>query len=77
MLSVEDIIDILAIKLIGVIPESDQVLAASNAGKPVIMNDDTDVSGAYKDCVDRLLGEEKPLRFIEVKSKGLLTRLFG
>lgn len=77
MLSVEDIIDILAIKLLGVIPESEQVLAASNAGKPVILHADSNASEAYQDCVDRLLGEERPLRFTDVKSKSLLKRLFG
>lgn len=76
MLSVDDIIDILAIPLLGVIPESGQVLAASNLGKPVIMDRESDASAAYQDCVDRLLGEDRPLRFTEVKPKGLLQRLF-
>ena len=77
MLSLEDIVDILAIPLIGAIPESSQVLAASNAGKPVIMDNETEVSAAYRDCVDRLLGEELPMRFIDVKTKGLFKRIFG
>ena len=77
MLSLEDIVDILAIPLIGAIPESAQVLAASNAGKPVIMDNETEVSSAYRDCVDRLLGEELPMRFIDVKTKGLFKRIFG
>ncbi|MBF0471971.1 MAG: septum site-determining protein MinD [Gammaproteobacteria bacterium] len=77
MLSVSDIIDILAIKLLGVIPESEQVLAASNSGKPVILESDSDASSAYRDCVARLLGEELPIRFTEVQPKGLLKRIFG
>jgi len=58
MLSLEDIQDILRIKLIGVIPESPDVLSASNAGTPVILNDQSDVSRAYEDAVGRLLGDD-------------------
>ncbi len=77
MLSLEDIGELLGIKLIGVIPESEDVLQASNAGTPVI-HDETSNSGvAYADVVARFLGEETPLRFIEPEKKGLLKRLFG
>jgi len=77
MLSLEDIQDILRIKLIGVIPESETVLQASNQGTPTIHMQGSDVSEAYKDVIDRFLGEEKPLRFIDVQKQGFLKRLFG
>ena len=77
MLSLQDIQDILRIKIIGVIPESDIVLQASNQGSPVIHMEGTDVSEAYKDVVARFLGEEKPLRFIEAEKPGFFKRLFG
>ncbi len=77
MLSLEDIVELLGIKLIGVIPESEAVLQASNAGTPVIHNIDSNSGMAYADVVDRFLGEDKPLRFIEPEKKGLLKRLFG
>ena len=76
MLSVTDIGDILRVPLLGVIPESSDVLQASNQGNPVIFQDDTDASEAYKDVVARLLGEDKPMRFLEAEKKGLLSRLF-
>ncbi len=76
MLSVTDIGDILRVPLLGVIPESSDVLQASNQGNPVIFQDGTDVSEAYKDVVARLLGEDKPMRFLEAEKKGLLSRLF-
>ena len=76
MLSVTDIGDILRVPLLGVIPESSDVLQASNQGNPVIFQDDPDVSEAYKDVVARLLGEDKPMRFLEAEKKGLLSRLF-
>ncbi|GAA4412363.1 site-determining protein [Advenella faeciporci] len=77
MLSLQDIEDILRIKLIGVVPESEAVLQASNAGMPAIHLKDTDVAEAYQDIVARYLGEEKPLRFTEYEKPGFLKRLFG
>jgi len=77
MLSLEDIQDILRIKLIGVIPESENVLQASNQGVPAIHLKETDVAEAYKDVIERFLGEDKPLRFIEAQKPSFLKRLFG
>ena len=77
MLSLEDIQDILRIPLIGVIPESDSVLQASNQGTPAVHLQGTDVSEAYKDVIERFLGEDKPLRFIEAQKAGFFKRLFG
>ncbi|QKH34798.1 septum site-determining protein MinD [Achromobacter pestifer] len=77
MLSLGDIEDILRIKLIGVVPESEAVLQASNQGLPAIHLRDTDVSEAYKDVVARYLGEDKALRFTDYEKPGFLKRLFG
>ncbi|MCT9811439.1 septum site-determining protein MinD [Acidovorax sp. Be4] len=77
MLSLEDIQDILRIPLIGVIPESETVLQASNQGIPAVHMANTDVSEAYKDVIDRFLGEEKPMRFIEAQKPGFFKRIFG
>lgn len=76
MLSVEDVKEILAIPLIGVIPESKSVLKASNTGTPVILDKDSDAGGAYLDAIARFLGETKPMRFVNSEPKGLLHRLF-
>lgn len=77
MLSVADVEDILAIDLLGVIPESQAVLKASNSGVPVIVDQESDAGQAYSDTVARLLGEELPLRFVTEEKKGLLKRIFG
>jgi len=77
MLSLEDIQEILRIKLIGVIPESESVLDASNQGLPAIHLKESDVSEAYKDVVARFLGEDKPLRFIDAQKPGFFKRIFG
>jgi septum site-determining protein MinD len=75
MLSVEDVQEILAIPLLGVIPESKAVLKASNSGNPVILDDESNAGQAYDDAVGRLLGEERPHRFTEVKKKGFFHKL--
>lgn len=77
MLSLQDIEDILRIQLIGVIPESEVVLQASNQGVPAIHQRGSAVAEAYEDVISRFLGEEKPLRFVEYEKPGLLKRLFG
>ena len=77
MLSLEDIQDILRIKLIGVIPESETVLQASNQGTPAVHMKGSDVSEAYKDVIDRFLGQDKPMRFVDPQKSGFLKRLFG
>ena len=77
MLSLEDIQDILRIKLIGVIPESEIVLQASNQGLPAVHMQGTDVSQAYNDVIDRFLGQDKPMRFIKAQKTSFFKRLFG
>ena len=77
MLSVQDIQDILRIPLIGVIPESQNVLQASNAGEPVIHQNDAVAAQAYQDVVARLLGENREIRFLEAEKKGFFKKLFG
>jgi septum site-determining protein MinD len=77
MLSLEDIQEILRTPLIGVIPESEKVLDASNQGVPAVHLKDTDVSEAYTDVVARFLGEERPMRFVDAEKQGFFKRLFG
>lgn len=77
MLSVKDVQDILAIPLLGVIPESQAVLTSSNAGAPVILDQTTEAGQAYDDVVARFLGEDRPHRFIDMQKKSLFSKLFG
>jgi septum site-determining protein MinD len=77
MLSVEDVQDILSLPLLGVIPESQAVLSASNSGVPVIMDEDSDAGMAYHDAVSRFLGNDLPYRFINIEKRGLMSRFFG
>ena len=77
MLKLEDIQEILAIPLLGVIPESETVLRASNTGTPVILDQESIAGQAYRDAVARFTGETVPHRFLEPERKGILKRLFG
>ena len=77
MLSIQDVEDILRIPLVGVIPESEIVLQASNQGIPVIHMPDADAAQAYQDVVARLLGEERPMRFTEAVKTGFFKSIFG
>ncbi len=76
MLSVDDVQEILSLHLLGVVPESQAVLNASNSGTPVILDEQSDAGQAYSDIVARYLGEEVPQRFIDEEKKGLFGRLF-
>ena len=69
--------DILKVPLLGVVPESNSVLEASNHGEPVIHYQDSVAGQCYDDIVARFLGEERPLRHIDVKKKSFLQRWFG
>jgi septum site-determining protein MinD len=77
MLSLEDVQEILRIPLIGVIPESETVLEASNQGVPAIHSKGSPVSEAYKDVIGRFMGETIAMRFTDAEKPGLFKRLFG
>ena len=77
MLSIEDVLDILATPLMGIIPESQDVLRASNVGSPVTLNDASSAPArAYIDAARRLKGETVPMVVPEPR-KGLMDRLLG
>ena len=75
MLKVEDVLEILAVPLLGVIPESQAVLRASNVGMPVTLDDKSNAGQAYQDAVARFLGETVEHRFMKPEKKGFLDRL--
>ena len=77
MLSIDDIQDILRIPLIGVIPESETVLNASNQGVPAIHMKGSAVAEAYKDVIRRFLGESREMRFTQAARPSLFQRLFA
>jgi septum site-determining protein MinD len=77
MLSIEDILEILATPLLGIIPESQDVLRASNVGSPVTLNNAASAPArAYIDAARRLMGEKVTMT-VPVERKGLMNRLLG
>ncbi|MBI6629429.1 septum site-determining protein MinD [Pontibaca salina] len=77
MMTVEDVLEILAVPLLGVIPESSAILRASNTGTPVVLDEPSNASVAYEDAVSRLIGEQVEMRMESDRRPGLFQRLFG
>lgn len=76
MLSLEDVVEILRIPVLGVIPEDQLVLKSSNQGTPIILDKKSHAGQAYIDTVYRLLGKTCPFRFIKEKKLGFIKRFF-
>ena len=77
MLKLEDVLEILSIPLLGIIPDSEEVLRASNVGAPVTLNNpNSAASRAYFDAAKRLMGEKLDMT-VPSNKKGLIGRLFG
>jgi len=77
MLNIEDVLDILSTPLLGIIPESEEVLRASNIGSPVtISNRASAPARAYIDASRRLMGEVLPMT-VPSDRRGLFDKLFG
>jgi septum site-determining protein MinD len=77
MLSIEDVLEILSTPLLGIIPESEEVLRASNLGSPITLSNAASAAArAYMAAARRLKGEEVPMT-IPNNKKGLLDKLFG
>lgn len=74
MMNIDDIIEILAIDLLGIIPEDEYIVVSTNRGEPAIVNPASMASTAYKNIVRRLMGENVPLMTIEHQD-GFLGRL--
>lgn len=77
MMTVEDVLEILAVPLLGVIPESKAILRASNVGTPVVLDGPSAAAQAYEDAVARLTGNALEMRIMEERRPGLFQRIFG
>lgn len=74
MMDIGDILDILAIDLLGVVPEDDQIVVSTNRGEPAVLGRDSKAGLAYRNIARRLLGEEVPIMNLEAGG-GLLRKL--
>ncbi|MFN5922935.1 MAG: septum site-determining protein MinD, partial [Pseudanabaena sp.] len=76
MMSVEDVLDILSVKLIGVIPDDEQVIVSTNKGEPLVLSDKASLAGtAYMNVAKRLEGNEVEFLQLESPPKGIFARL--
>lgn len=73
MMSVEDIIELLAIELLGVVPDDESIIITSNNGEPAAMNDKSRTGMAYKNISKRIQGEKVPL--LDLDTKGFLAKV--
>ena len=74
MMSVDDVIDILAIDLIGVVPDDESIVVATNEGEPLV-GKDTQAGRAFENICRRILGEEVP--FMEFDVDGIFKKIIG
>ncbi len=77
MMTVEDVLEILAVPLLGIIPESTAVLRASNVGMPIVLGDPSAAGSAYEDAAARLVGEQVEMRVATDRRPGILKRWLG
>lgn len=75
MMQVNDILDILAIDLVGVIPDDEQIIVSSNKGDPAVMIQGSRAGQAYRNIARRLAGENVPFLDLEAPT-GFFSRLF-
>lgn len=75
MMSVEDIVELLAISLIGVVPDDTSIITTSNRGEPAAMSEKSIPGKAYRNIAQRILGEDVPL--LDLSKKSIFEKLFG
>lgn len=76
MMSVEDVVEILAVDLLGVVPDDEGIVVSTNNGEPVVMNDKSVSGNAYRNIVQRIMGNDVEfLRFEE--NTGIITRILN
>ncbi len=75
MMSVEDVVEILAIPLIGVVPEDEDVIVSTNKGEPLVLSSQSYAASAIQAIAQRLQGETVPFPDLDEFNEGLMTRL--
>ncbi|MFV0520766.1 MAG: septum site-determining protein MinD [Lachnospirales bacterium] len=74
MMSIEDVSEILAVDIIGVVPDDENIVISTNRGEPTVTDNNSNSGQAYRNITKRILGEEVPLMNFEVK-KGFFESL--
>ncbi|MBC7765178.1 MAG: septum site-determining protein MinD [Hyphomonadaceae bacterium] len=79
MMNVEDILDILAIGLIGIVPDDEEIIITTNRGEPTVNDPKSKAGQAYRNIVKRILGEQIPIMDLDKPTgiKGFIINLFN
>lgn len=75
MLNIDDMTDILAIKLLGIVPDDEKIVVSTNRGEPAVLDDDSKAGHAYRNIAKRLMGEEVPYISMEEEDSGFMAML--
>ena len=75
MMGVDDMLEILAVKLLGVVPEDDNIVISTNRGEPAVLDQKSRAGQAYRNIVDRILGKDVPIMQMEVEEDGFFAKL--
>ncbi|MCY0864324.1 MAG: septum site-determining protein MinD, partial [Sulfobacillus sp.] len=75
MMDIDDMIEILAIHLLGVVPDDEFIVVSTNRGEPAVLSPNSKAGEAYRNITRRIMGEEVPIMKLEDDSGGLLGRL--
>lgn len=75
MMGVDDMLEILAVKLLGVVPEDDNIVISTNRGEPAVLDQKSKAGQAYRNIVDRILGKEVPIMQMDVEEDGFFAKL--
>lgn len=74
MLDIDDVLEQLAVDLIGAVPEDEMIIVTTNRGEPAVLNNHSRAGQAYRNTARRIMGEEVPFLSLDVP-EGLLNRL--
>lgn len=75
MMNIDDIVDILAIDLLGIVPDDEAIVISTNKGEPVVMEEKALAGQAYKNITNRIMGEEVGLLNLEIEEEGKLSKI--
>jgi len=75
MMAIDDVTEILAIDIIGVVPDDESIVVSANKGEPAVLDEKSIAGQAYRDIARRIIGEEVPFMELEQNSGGIFSRL--
>ncbi|SDC40548.1 MULTISPECIES: septum site-determining protein MinD [unclassified Candidatus Frackibacter] len=77
MMDIDDMIEILAIKLLGVVPDDEKIVVSTNTGEPIVLNNNAKSGQAFDNIVRRIIGEEVPLMSLDEGLVNKFKRMIG